>query len=431
MPSRPSLRRNSTYPLDSGAVKPCDGYEGPPQSQPEVPSLVSQLQQRHGLTKKKVYGVKPPRTPFIRERDDTPFDPYRRAAPPFSPALTDLSLSSPITLTPGGRCAPLSRLDRIARLNHRSPTDTSPRFWNQSGSRLSSPENEAVSASPPTSTTTKVMHAANYEQPVTPNSVSTIAVELPYSVFPQSDQQFVYTPNIYDREIVDSPSHWPNLRNGYVPQHYTVAAPSQSYDGGYTSSPPADAYNNTTSSDNSPTSQQPPLSASIGSRRSAAHRDSINNASPHASPSTSAAICSNPKDDEPFTFGPEYVAATAAMFRQEVLPAYPEYSELANSYGGPSVISSKCCSADGTSSVPGYTLGGIDDYSPLPYIPPNKAGQLYAMKYYNMTRQQRQAAEANAAGLAGASTSEYTLPLSHLPLPTYTSGSSSLTGWAG
>ncbi|KAF8736224.1 hypothetical protein AX14_000664 [Amanita brunnescens Koide BX004] len=430
--TRPSLRRNSTYPLDSGASKPCDGFDGISQSQPEGPTLVAELQQRHGLTKKKVYGVKPPRTPFFRERDDTPFDPYRRAALPFQPALTDLSLSSPITLTPGGRCATLSRLDRMARLNHRSPTDTSPRYWHQSASRLSSPENEAISASPPTSTVTKAIHAARYEQPITPTSVSS-----PYNVFPQADQQFPYTQNIYDREMVESSPRWPNAQSGYLPQHnYTIVPPSQPYDGVYASSPPADVYNQSaTSRDNSPTSQHPSLSTSIGSRSSTSHRDRINNPSPHASSSTksskSAAACSNPKDDEPFTFDPEYVAATTAMFRQEVLPAYPEYSELANSYGAPSIISSKCSSAEGTSSVPGYTLQSVDDYSPLPYIPPSKAGQLYAMKYYNMTRQQRQAAEANAAGLAAASASEYTHPLSYRPPPTYTSGSSSLTGWAG
>ncbi|KAJ7896287.1 hypothetical protein B0H14DRAFT_2558211 [Mycena olivaceomarginata] len=50
----------------------------------ESPSLVSQLQQVHGLTKKKVYGTKPARIPFIMERVR---DPYRKA-PSQSPSIS-------------------------------------------------------------------------------------------------------------------------------------------------------------------------------------------------------------------------------------------------------------------------------------------------------------------------------------------------------
>ncbi|KAF9025632.1 hypothetical protein BDZ89DRAFT_1135296 [Hymenopellis radicata] len=43
----------------------------PPTSANEPPSLVAQLQQVHGLTKKKVYGAKPVRAPFFRDEKPT------------------------------------------------------------------------------------------------------------------------------------------------------------------------------------------------------------------------------------------------------------------------------------------------------------------------------------------------------------------------
>lgn len=428
MHTRPSLRRNITYPLDSGAAKPCDGYDGTSsQSQSELPSLVSQLQQRHGLTKKKVYGIKPPRMPFFRERDDPPIDPYRKAALPFPAALTDLSLSSPITLTPGGRCAPLSRLDRAARLSRRSPTDTSSRHWhqNQPASRLSSPENEA-------STADKAMHGPeNYELPIVTPALP--VAESTYRPFPQGDQPFAYSHNMYDLDMDSWPSKAPS---GYIPRggNYPVVG------GGY-------VYNkHTASRDSSPTSQAPlnGTSTTINSVVSSqSHRDPIN-MSPQASSSSSSAS-TNSKDDEPFTFDPEYIAATAAMFRQEVLPAYPEYTEQLSSN---SIVSKAAGAADHQSVSSSYSLGiggtaSGDGTSTLPYLSPNKAGQLYAMKYNVTTRshhhhyqlQQRQGMEMNNVGLPPVSstttmTLEYPQPL-HSHLPTYSSGSSSLTGWAG
>ncbi|KAF8344650.1 hypothetical protein F5887DRAFT_256944 [Amanita rubescens] len=437
--TRPSLRRNSTYPLDSGAAKPCDGYDGTSsQSQSELPSLVTQLQQRHGLTKKKVYGLKPPRMPFFRERDDPPLDPYRKAALPFPAALTDLSLSSPITLTPGGRCAPLSRLDRAARLSRRSPTDTSSRHWHQNqpasplSSPLSSPENEATSSS----NAAKAMHGtANYELPIVTPALP--VTETTYRPFPQADQPFAYSHNMYDPDV-DSY----NAQSGYYPVSYTSSSPN--------------VYNkHTTSRDSSPASRAPLNGTSTTTINSVvssqSHRDPIN-MSPQASSSSSSTSTTNSKDDEPFTFDPEYIAATAAMFRQEVLPAYPEYTEQLSSNSIISKATATAAAADPSTSYPlGLGMGsgdGTSSSSTLPYLSPNKAGQLYAMKYNVMTRshhhhhhhhhfqQQRQLGmETNNVGLPSVSstmtmTLEYPQPL-HSHLPTYSSGSSSLTGWAG
>ncbi|KAK2459421.1 hypothetical protein APHAL10511_008560 [Amanita phalloides] len=422
MHRRPSPRRTRTYPPDSCTTKPCDGYDGTSQSQSEFPSLVAQLQQRHGLTKKKVYGIKPPKTPFFRDRDDPPFDPYRRTALPFSATITDSSLSSPITLTPGGRSVPLSRLDRITRLNQRSPADTSSRRWRRSTSpnSLSSPENDTTATHSPISAVSRA-HVASYE-PVTSTTASILLVEPPYRSLPAVDQQFTYSHSVYES---GTERHWPpSSENGYIQQTYAAISRSQPYDENFSSNIPAGGYNQTTTDQdnasgslgaptvNSAVIQESPIAASYRSSVTTSDR-------PQGSSSTSAT--SNSKDDEPFTFGPEYIAATTVMFRQEVLPAYPEYAGLAEPYVPLSAKRSDATSAQS------FTLGY--DYSTLPYLPPSKAGQLYAMKY-SMAWPPRQTEEANVLPM---STSDYT-PTTTSTLsyhPPCSTSSSSLTGWAG
>lgn len=387
--SRRSPRRTRTYPPDSCTDKPHGIYPGTSQTQSELPSLVAQLQQRHGLTKKKVYGIKPPRAPFFRERDDPPLDPLRRTALPFPTALTNLSLVSPITLIPGGRSAPLSRLDRTTRLNQRSPTDTS-RRWLLSASRLSSPENDAIVTSSSISTT-ETLSAANYERRVAP--MSALPVDLPYRIPLQTDEQFTYSHTSYES---GTESNWPRSQSGFMPQNYSTVSQPQHYNDSYTPSPPADVYVPQAACRSSPPTSQSLSAAEIRSMvqetPGVPYHDPISKSetSPQAPSSTSSKPhVLNPKDDEPFTFDAEYIAATTVMFRQEVLPAYPEYAELADSYGAAALKPS-----DGTSAQ-GYALSR--DYSTLPDLPSTKAGQLYALKYSVAARQQRSAVDTSVA----------------------------------
>ncbi|PFH49651.1 hypothetical protein AMATHDRAFT_4732 [Amanita thiersii Skay4041] len=194
-PRRASPRRTRTYPVDLYNGKAYDGQYGssPHSVQTDYPSLVSQLQQVHGLTKKKVYGMKPPRTPFFR--DESPRESYRRPAVSLPATLTDPLLASHQLLSQGGRSAPLSKLDRIARLSQRSSctADISPRRWPYSttstgtASRLSSPEDEAVAVSSSSASssssslpTGNAVHPQGYEQPIMPKSTPIQPVEAQY-----------------------------------------------------------------------------------------------------------------------------------------------------------------------------------------------------------------------------------------------------------
>ncbi|KAF8628772.1 hypothetical protein AX15_003728 [Amanita polypyramis BW_CC] len=415
VPRQPSpARRTRTYPIDE---KSYDVYSSTLQTHSELPSLVTQLQQRHGLTKKKVYGIKPPRAPFFRDREDPPFDPFRRAVLPFTASLTDLSLTSSITMTPGGRSAPLSKLDRMARLSHRSPTDSSSRRWHPSASRLSSPEIDATAVSS-SILTTDTMRPTNYEHPVTPTPAPIQPAKLPCNMPLRRDQHMGYSQTVYEP---DTGSHWSTPQNGYVPHDYSVVSQPQPYGESYAHSPPTDVYTRQTADGQSSPSTYTPTINPVVQESPTPYRDPVtnSNSSPQDSHSASSkATPSNLKDDEPFTFDPEYIAATAVMFRQEVLPAYPEYPELAESYG-PSNRSD-------STLYQGYSLG-CDHYSMLPYLPPNKAGQLYALKYSVGTP--RLVPESN---LAFPSTSDYASTTSRLShVPAYSMGTSSLTGWAG
>ncbi|KAJ7809705.1 hypothetical protein B0H14DRAFT_3880900 [Mycena olivaceomarginata] len=73
----------------------------------ESPSLVSQLQQVHGLTKKKVYGTKPARIPFIME--ERIHDPYRKA-PSQAPSIS--LAPAPPSLMRGSRSRSNLKADR-------------------------------------------------------------------------------------------------------------------------------------------------------------------------------------------------------------------------------------------------------------------------------------------------------------------------------
>ncbi|KAL0066975.1 hypothetical protein AAF712_005964, partial [Marasmius tenuissimus] len=91
----------------------------PPQSPHEpYPSLVSQLQQVHGLTKKKVYGSKPARKPFVSG------ELYRGDRKSLS--LSPESSTPATPTTHGGKVPSPSTLERSLRRSQASPSDTRP-----------------------------------------------------------------------------------------------------------------------------------------------------------------------------------------------------------------------------------------------------------------------------------------------------------------
>jgi hypothetical protein len=289
-------------------------YATSSQRQSEMPSLVEQLQQRHGLTKKKVYGVKPPRTPLVR--DEPPSDPYWTHTPT---PLRETSMTTPVIATPGGRSAPLSRLDRIARMSHRGPMDTSGR-WRPCGSQWPSGDVDCP---------------LNY----TYDRRNSTAIIM------HLDPEGTYSQPVFDS--------------------------GKAYDG--------------------------VMSA-------------------QSSVSSSSKAASKPKYDEPFTFDPEYILATAVMFQQEVLPGFPEYTELADSYG-------PLLTKHGNDGLPHE-----DDiecvYSLLPYLPASKAGQLFAAKYSVAACQPHPTAEVGEMPPALSESMS-------LQYATHSIGTSSLSHWAG
>ncbi|KAK0452978.1 uncharacterized protein EV420DRAFT_633621 [Desarmillaria tabescens] len=103
---------DSSFPDDH--PDSCSPPHLPPEPSAEAPSLVAQLQQVHGLTKKKVYGTKPVRKPFFRDERVT--ETSRRS--------TLLARSVPVdmdmTRAPGGRVVSHSVIDRSARVRHTS-----------------------------------------------------------------------------------------------------------------------------------------------------------------------------------------------------------------------------------------------------------------------------------------------------------------------
>ncbi|KAJ7773620.1 hypothetical protein DFH07DRAFT_138702 [Mycena maculata] len=114
----------------------------------DSPSLVSQLQQVHGLTKKKVYGTKPARTPFIQEEGVR--DRYRKAPTPLlMPSSSASMLPSEIdappplsTLRGRSRSNPKMRHHRNVAVDPHAPRQTQ---WHKP---LSSPEGDASDHSP-------------------------------------------------------------------------------------------------------------------------------------------------------------------------------------------------------------------------------------------------------------------------------------------
>ncbi|KAJ2913262.1 hypothetical protein MD484_g7148, partial [Candolleomyces efflorescens] len=165
-----------TFPPDSQfavRLSMSPGKQGPLDME-DPPSLVGHLQRVHGLTKKKVYGAKPARQPFVS--DEAYAAGPQLAGPAYSHDGTTLPPSS-------GRAMTHSKADRLARLAQTSPTaaDSQGRYlplaWARRGSCISSPdEGDGVISptsvvsfadiSPPTS-----YMSSNMSSPISPASV--------------------------------------------------------------------------------------------------------------------------------------------------------------------------------------------------------------------------------------------------------------------
>ncbi|KAJ7711988.1 hypothetical protein B0H16DRAFT_284605 [Mycena metata] len=126
----------------------------------ESPSLVSQLQQVHGLTKKKVYGAKPARVPFILDSERVR-ERYRNA-PNHSPISLSLAseASAPPSLSRGRRSRGNLKADRSFSARSGRGVEPHQSQWQQqpmpspeggspySSSSLSSPSSPVAQISP-------------------------------------------------------------------------------------------------------------------------------------------------------------------------------------------------------------------------------------------------------------------------------------------
>ena len=147
---------------------------------------------------------------------------------------------------------------------------------------------------------------------------------------------------------------------------------------------------------------------------SSAHITPKDNTKRASKPSTrsSKKIVVSEEDEERFMFGQEFVAATAALFDSEVLPAYPDFPGMRS----------------------GLTMGSKQET--LPNLTPSQAGELYASRVRLPGVQLRQqvtppdspplASVYSTNGLVMSSYSSASYPPSYQP-----QSSSSLTGWAG
>ncbi|KAF9005193.1 hypothetical protein BDQ17DRAFT_1424329 [Cyathus striatus] len=275
------------------------------------PSLVTQLQQVHGLTKKKVYGTKPPRQPFFRE--ERVREKYHNMPAPLSVPSSYGAAHQALLLNTGGRVVPPSKVDRIMRMNQASPTELHSRRWaSRRGSGVSSPDSDTV--------TTPIG---------LPFAVSPTFANNPYRTSPPLPQQPTNTstqlnttsePTWHSGQPPTSAvSYYPRSMSGQYPdilQQGQVAHSSS-----LSPSPPASGplYSPAT----------PDASRSINRNSSSSEKGGLRRGD------TTASQCPSPRrprsyaqDDERFTFGPEYVAATTALFTQEVLPSYPDFSAI-------------------------------------------------------------------------------------------------------
>jgi len=345
------LQRNYSFPPDTYTIKGADEMSeaAPPESPSDTsPSLVSQLQQVHGLTKKKVYGAKPTRQPFIRE--ERVRDKYHRApAPLMMPPST--SATSPVIQASNrsGRATSRSRADRVLRAGQGSPTDTHSRRqsgWPRRSTRLGSPESD-VAGSVSTFSDISPTHP-HYSPDMSPPISPTIAIDDTYNIQPSIQSAGTISSMSVNSGILAEPN-WlqqqyrvaPQLSPPHSPQFPEFpSAPTMFpfFPGNQLQGPVMDIE----TMNHDITRIQPPLyldnttlaplTDGLNMNQSIQPKTtrSANRANMIPQSSTLSRLSSPPQDesDKPFTFGKEYVAATAALFNQEVLPSYPNFPSV-------------------------------------------------------------------------------------------------------
>jgi hypothetical protein len=153
----PLSQRSFTSPPEVHASNAVEDLSSPPAVHSEsrvdvsTPSLVTRLQQAHGLTKKKIYGVRPNRQPFFR--DDHVREKYRRAPTPLAiptfPPPSGARIHRDVDTTHRARSdhRRLGDLSQVGPVSPRPSTVALPP-WPPRGSQLPSPETDTSLSSP-------------------------------------------------------------------------------------------------------------------------------------------------------------------------------------------------------------------------------------------------------------------------------------------
>ncbi|KAF8880995.1 hypothetical protein BD779DRAFT_1473627 [Infundibulicybe gibba] len=363
----------------------------------------------HPALRSNVYGAKPARQPFFR--DERVREKYRR-----QPAPIMLPLGSPVHVNPGGRAVSQSRAERIMRVGQSSPTDVHPRLhygWPRKGSRLSSPEAENTAPPGP---------VANYHEasPITPYFASNLSS--PVSPTPTEDT-YLSKGSQSVTNLIPVDGHT-SAEPSWINTQYMSAIPppiTQQPDMSMFNPHPSNMYLDNQAIAGQPeqilAAQSPPNSAYIPApQMTGPPQDSIFHSIPPnmnslATRPRRASRASIPQDEEPFTFNKEYVAATTALFNEEVLPAYPDF---------PSISPPAQNRPEPIPVMRTYYISGAQ--RSLPSSPSYQGGSSYFMEHVHHMPQH---VEGTNPGFGVEQVGmSYSSPFSP-------NNSSSLTGWAG
>ncbi|PPQ63659.1 hypothetical protein CVT24_004433 [Panaeolus cyanescens] len=460
-PDRIAPPRRNSFPLDNfypdGHTPTQGGELDPP------PSLVSQLQQVHGLTKKKVYGTKPPRPPFfkdepVRENQRLPVrDRYRGKGPAqltMPPTLMETIESS----NSGGRAMSQSRADRKNRVGQSSPVDSSRRQlgWPRRLSGLSTPEPDALPSSATTYADTSPggsYISSDFSSPVTPASTADeyygVATQGPVNTGPPNmapSSQPVYsnlpTPDVQWSQSLQYGSPYSSVPGPAAPSYFTNPG-NQQYVGSFSPQvsnghfdnyvgevPPATVMSR---APQAPAAAQTPPVPQTHSNPAPPTQVPVPFTTSNTKPShhrTSSNSKKNDDDDERFVFTKEFVAATATMFEEEVLPAYPNYP------GASSGLFSNGVQPNLPSTLPASQVGELyasrNRLQALPEPPVHSNSNIHPLANVHAVGYSQPRSQISAAPLSQVPSSEsYSSDQSYQNNYGSSASTSSLVGWAG
>ena len=411
-PQRIIPGRQDSYPLDNFHSEFDDASNPPaPNENDPGPSLVTQLQQVHGLTKKKVYGTKPQRQPFFR--DDRVRDKYRKAPTPLTmPSSVTEDLHSP---SAGGKVVPHSRAERMNRDLHQRRQEP----WARRGSGLSTPELETISSP----ATTLAIYDLSPRSPYVPSDMSS-----PVTPVTTTEDSSSATLPAYQLGVVPG-QNWQQQRQYHSGHHHSLPQ-KQYFPSQISNFYPANGHI-VQHSDMQPLEQQPSSASSysdyaatplltppigpslayptnntpVTGVTASAHTTPKHNAKRASKLSTrfSRKLVGSAQDEERFMFGQDFIAATAVLFDSEVLPSYPDFPG--------------CESGLTTTS---------DQNSLANNVTPSQAGELYASRVQPPVTPPDPAPPASVYPMNRLSYSSASRPTSY-----QLQSSSSLTNWAG